>query len=41
MEKQYLIFVGDKKIFADTEKKKNNVIKGLKNYEYMVYKRVD
>ena len=37
-EKTYLIFIGDKKIFADTKEDKDRYIKGLQKWVYSVYK---
>ena len=38
-DKIYVVFKDNKKVFFDTKKDKDKYIKGLKDYEYIVYKR--
>jgi len=40
MEKKYLIFTGSKRIFADTMAKVKEYTKGLKSYEFSLYRKV-
>jgi len=40
-EKQYLLLIGDKRIFCDTEKEVFEHTKTLKTYEYMLYGRLN
>ena len=39
VEKIYLVFKDNTRIFFDNKKDKDKYIKGLKDYEYSLYKR--